>query len=206
MYAELGELGFTVIAIALDEVEAAREWIEAANPTYPCVIDVDHRVAEQYGIINVPTAIWIDEDDRIVRPPDMTPVNDLFKDFTGIESEVHHNQLRAWVRDGELPLSLDRVAEFQNQPSANDQLARLHRRVGAWLHRAGHDEAAAPHFERAQTLAPWDWTVHRGAMPLTGRDPFGPEFFDYVKNWNEAGAPGYSWGNSALRRDLATEE
>lgn len=168
------------------------------------MIDPDHLVAERYGFINVPTAIWIDEDDRIVRPPDMTPVNDLFKDFTGIESEVHHNQLRAWVRDDVLPLALDEVANHQGIATTDEQLARLHRRVGAWLHREGRDDDAREHFERARSLAPWDWTVHRGSMPLTGRDPFGQEFFDYVTSWNEAGSPGYTWGNAALRRDLAS--
>jgi hypothetical protein len=193
-----------VVAVALDEADAAREWIEAAAPSYPCVIDRDHVVAERYGFINVPTAIWIDEDNLIVRPPDSTPVNDLFKDFTGIDSEVHHNQLRAWVNDGTLPLALDEVARHQHVPTADDQLARLHRRIGAWLHRNGRDLEAVRHFERASALAPWDWTVQRGSMPLTGRDPFGQEFFDFVKSWNEAGAPGYSWGNAALRRDIAT--
>lgn len=206
MQRELADLGLTVVAVALDEHEAAREWIEAANPTYPCVIDRDHVVAERYGFINVPTAIWIDEDDRIVRPPDMTPVNDLFKDFTGIESEIHHDQLRAWVREGTLPLALDEVAEHQHPPTADDHLARLHRRIGAWLHRHGRDDDAARHFDRARTLAPWDWTVHRGSMPLTGQDPFGQAFFDYVKDWAAAGAPGYTWGNSVLRRGFAAGE
>jgi hypothetical protein len=191
-----------VVAVALDEPEASREWIEAAAPTFPCVIDPDHVVAERYGFVNVPTAIWIDEDDRIVRPPDMTPANDLFRDFTGIDSAVHHDQLRAWVRDGTLPLPLDAVVAHQNPPTADDQLARLHRRIGAFLHRTGRDDAAAAHLARAAGLAPWDWTIQRGGMPLTGRDPFGQEFFDFVKSWNEAGAPGYTWGNSALRRDL----
>ena len=89
---------------ALDEADAAREWIEAASPTFPCLLDPDHVVAERYGFINVPTAIWIDEDDRIVRPPDMTPADDTFKDFTGIDSSVHHDALRAWVRNGVLPI------------------------------------------------------------------------------------------------------
>jgi hypothetical protein len=205
LHRELEADGFTVVAVALDEADSAREWIEAAAPDYPCVVDCDHLVAERYGFVNVPTVIWIDEDDRIVRPPDIAPVNDLFRDFTGIDSSVHHDQLRAWVREGVVPLAEPDVAAHQNPPSDEQQRARLHRRIAAFLHRNGRDDAAARHFTEASRLAPWDWTIQRGCMPLTGRDPFGQEFFDFVKNWNEAGAPGYSWGNAALRRDLGTE-
>jgi hypothetical protein len=195
-----------VVAVALDEADAAREWIEAAAPTYPCVIDPDHLVAERYGFINVPTAIWIDEDDRIVRPPDMTPVNDLFRELTGIDSELHHAALRAWVRDGVPPVATDEVRANQSLPSEEHELARLHRRIGAVLRRAGDDTGAAEHFDRAGALAPWDWTIHRGTLPLRDKDPFGQDFFDYFQEWSEAGGPGYGWGNQALRTDLVGGE
>ena len=53
--------GFVVLAVALDEPGAARPFIEAAAPGYPCLIDREHRVAELFNMINVPTAVWIDE-------------------------------------------------------------------------------------------------------------------------------------------------
>ena len=157
-------------------------------------------MAERYGFINVPSAVWIDEDDRIVRPPDITPVNDLFKDFTGIDSELHHVALRAWVRDGIVPMPESDVAQLQSEPSEADESARLYRRVAAHLHRSGDDAGAARHFDQARQLAPWDWTIQRGSMPLSGRDPFGQEFFDFVERWSANGAPGYRFGNSVMRR------
>ena len=45
---------FTVIAVALDEPEAVRPWIESARPDHPCLIDRGHRVAELYHLTNVP--------------------------------------------------------------------------------------------------------------------------------------------------------
>jgi hypothetical protein len=51
-------------------------------------------------------------------------------------------------------------------------------RAVAWhLLQDGRAEAAEPHFERAAELAPKDWTIARGSMPLRGGNPFGPEFF-----------------------------
>jgi len=99
---------------------------------------------------------------------------------------VHHEQLREWVRDGVVPAARD-----IDTPTYKDQLARAERRLGAWLHRNGDDAAAERHFARAMELAPMDWTIRRGTLPMRGDDPFGQTFFDFVGEWVEAGAPGY---------------
>jgi hypothetical protein len=186
MHLELEPLGCEIVTIALDEVAAAREWVDAAAPTHLSLVDPEHVSAERLGIINIPTTVWIDEDDNVVRPPVIAPVNDLFKDFTGIDSAVHHDQLRAWVRDGVVP-----PVRTVDEPSYDDQLARAERRLGAWLHRSGDDAAAERHFARAMELAPMDWTIRRGTLPMRGDDPFGQTFFDFVAEWDEAGRPGY---------------
>jgi hypothetical protein len=191
IHAELAPHGFTVVAVALDEPDAAREWIEAAGATYPTLIDRDHLVAERYGLVNIPSAVWIDEDDRIVRPAAITPADDRFRSFTHIDSAVHHEKLRAWVRDGVRPLDEDAARARQLAPTAVEQLARAERRLGAWLRRAGHTEAAERHLRAADALAPMDWTIRRGSMPLRGGDPFGPEFFAFFQEWEAAGRPGY---------------
>ncbi|MBM3676129.1 MAG: thioredoxin family protein [Actinobacteria bacterium] len=181
-----------VVAVAFDDsVDAAREWVDAADPRpeYAVLLDREHLLGELYGIVNVPTVVWVDEDDRIVRPPVVAPGDDLFKDFTHIDSNVHHDQLRAWVREGTLPPQSDR--EHPVVPTEEEQVARVERSVGAHLARVGRRHAAERHFARAAELAPMNWTIRRGTLPLRGEDPFGSPFFAFVAEWEAAGSPGY---------------
>jgi len=69
---ELGPLGLTIVTVALDtDVEAARPFDEAANPTHPSLVDPSHRLVELFGITNVPFGLWVDETGTIVRPPEV---------------------------------------------------------------------------------------------------------------------------------------
>ena len=68
-----------VLSVAMDTPDAARPWIEAAKPTYPCLIDRDHHLADLYHLVNVPQAVWIDETGRIVRPPETAGATDGFR-------------------------------------------------------------------------------------------------------------------------------
>jgi hypothetical protein len=67
--------------------------------------------------------------------------------------------------------------KLQPAPSAASQLARAERALAWHLHQGGREEAAKRHFARAGELAPTDWNIRRGTMPILGEDPFGPEFF-----------------------------
>ena len=159
--------------------------------TYPVLVDRDHLVAELYGIVNVPTTIWIDEDGRIVRPPSIAPADNKFQDFTQIDAAVHNEALLAWVRDDVLPLDDDAVRARLDAPTTEVQQARAERRLGMHLLRAGHEEAGKRHLAVAMELAPADWTIHRGSMPVLGKDPFGQDFFDFYEQWEAAGRPDY---------------
>jgi hypothetical protein len=193
MHAELHEHGFTVITVALDRSpEDARPWIEAAAPQHPSLIDSEHVVADLYGIINVPTVIWIDEAGRIVRPNDVAFGSDLFKELTGIEAAPHLNALRAWVKEGTLPFDAGEARARQMLPTAREQLARAEFTLAWHLHRKGRTAAAERHFLRAGELSPDDFTIRRGSMPIRGIDPMtSPEFLALYTEWNERGRPYY---------------
>jgi len=212
LYKKLRGHGFVAIAVALDRsAEDARPWIEAAKPTHPSLIDVEHRVADLYNMVNVPTAVWIDERGRIVRPNDVAFGTDTFRHITGIEAARHLGALRAWVRGeaqpkasradmeipraergGEAPVMAAReVRALQPVPSQADQQARAEFGLGRWLAERGRGEAAERHFVRAGELAPHDFTIRRGTMPIRGIDPMGPAFRAMLEEWVGAGKSYY---------------
>lgn len=192
MYEELRGLGFTVITVAIDKsADDARPWIEAAKPTHPSLIDTTHVIADLYNIVNVPTILWIDERGRIVRPNDVAFGTDTFTHITGLRAATHLAALRAWVRGETAVLPEARVRALQSLPTDDDQRARAEFGLGEWLFNRGRTEAAARHFAKAGELAPHDFTIRRGTMPMRGIDPMGPQFREMLGSWVKAGNPYY---------------
>jgi len=182
-----------VITVALDRsAEDARPYIERASPSHPALVDSDHVVAHRYGLLNISTVVWIDEGGRIARPPSIEYGTNMFREFHGNDCEPHLAALRAWVRDGRAPsVQTDGDPPVQLVPTAEEQLARAEFGLAWHLWQRGAREAAERHFVRAGELAPFDWTIRRGSMPIRGQDPMGAEFFEMFREWTEAGRPDY---------------
>jgi tetratricopeptide (TPR) repeat protein len=192
------EAPFVVLAVALDHAAAARPWIEAAKPSYPCLIDDDHRVAELYNLVNVPQAVWIDEAGRIVRPGETAGMNDSFRgmDRKTFQMSEQANAERArvkkaymaavadWARRGAAsPHALDeaRVRARLQGPDAAVAEAHARFRLGLALVRAGQESEAAAQFEQAARLHPDSWAIWRRAAPKDGRGlASGPAFWARV--------------------------
>lgn len=180
---ELAEHDFGVVAVAIDErpddVSPFAEGID-----FPVLVDTDRRFADTYGLINVPTVIWLDADHRVVREPSPEFADDTFTEVHGVESGPHLEAVRRWVTTGEA----GDVALNDPYPSglSDDQRrARAEFRLALELARAGHDEAAARHVKIADELAPDDFTIWRAGMQLVGDDPFGAAFFERYTEWQQ---------------------
>jgi len=192
---ELADRDFAIIGVAVDEkAEDVTPFTD--NIAFPVLLDRDHVITERYDIRNVPTVVWIDEDDTIVRPNDVAFGSDMFKDFHHINSNPHHDALREWVTTGTPPMGHDDIVENVLVPDDDEQLARVHWRVAMFLYRDGRLDAANHHFDRAGELAPHDFTIRRSQMPLRGIDPFlSEEFIELYEEFNAAGRPGYGFGH-----------
>ena len=71
---------------------------KASAPKYPCLIDERHIVAERYGMVNVPTSVWIDEDGFMARPPEPAGASDMFRGMDRQTFEVPRDAAEAGKR------------------------------------------------------------------------------------------------------------
>lgn len=187
IHEELGPEGLVVLTVALDRsVDDARPYVAAARATHPSLVDTEHRVADLYHMVNVPTVVWIDEAGRIVRPQDVHYVSNDFASVTRFHNRKPLNALRAWVR-GEAPAYPGDVRADTKVPTEADQEARAAFALAWWLAQQGRAEAAEQWFVRAGELAPGDFNIRRGSMPIRGINPSGPQFFQMVADWRAAG-------------------
>jgi tetratricopeptide (TPR) repeat protein len=229
LYREFADRNFTIVAVAFDAggPDAVREFIRprepilvpapmraimswsaeqydgAAAPTYPCLIDERHVVAELYDMKNVPMAVWIDEDGRIVRPPEPAGATDGFrsmdrKTFTlpdevaeaGRASRARYvAALRDWIERGSqsrFALSEDEARGRVAGPTASDALAAANFKLGHYLRERGEPDRAKPYFDEAVRLCPDRWTYFRQALQLeeVGKAS-GPEFVAKLRSLGE---------------------
>ena len=179
LYEELKDQNFVVIAVAMDSrVDAARPWIEAAKPSYPALIDWDHRLSDLYNMVNVPQAVWIDEDGRIVRPTENAGAYESFrsldmKTMTIPEDKMtiaanakatYVNAIRDWVRlgpDSSHAYSADQANAQTPVPSNDIAQAHVQFRLGQFLLRHGREVEGRKHLAEASRLHPASWNIWR---------------------------------------------
>jgi hypothetical protein len=170
----------------------------AAAPTYPCLIDERHIVAELYNMSNVPMAVWIDEQGQIVRPAEAAGASDGFRTMDRATFQMapavaakgkaarqrYVDAIRDWVARGEQSAYVLQPAETRGRvqgASATEALAMANFHLGQYLFEQGHQQEAQTYFDRAKELCPERWHLVRQALELTGvGNASGPEFFAVV--------------------------
>jgi hypothetical protein len=176
IYEQLRNQDFEIISVAQDTNGAkdAGPWIAAARPSYVVLIDETHSVSKLYGMVNVPTGVWIDEAGKIVRPPEVAFVDDRFKDFSGLDSAPYLNALRDWVRKG------DKSVYRMSSGQLHEKLTEFG--LGEYLYKSGHANEAVPHFKEAQRLNPKSWNYKRQAYALSdAQRDYGTTFPEEVR-------------------------
>jgi hypothetical protein len=178
------------VTVALDvRPEHTYQWIDAARPTHPSLIDTTHVTDELFGFINIPMAVWIDEERNIVRPAEgasieRSPLRDMeipdglpdrlermLREVKKIPDNAadYRAAILDWVRRGsDSPFALaPEEVIARSQPRGDDEArAAACFELGEYLLRTiGHD-AAVPWWREAHRLYPSNWTYKRQAWTL----------------------------------------
>lgn len=195
---DLKDQPFTLLAVALDRADAARPWVEAARAGFPCLVDETHHVADLFQLVNVPQAVWIDEQGRVVRPPESAGANDAFRRMnrdTGALApelaaerqrvrELYLAAVKDWVRHGvQAANALDARAAAARMPRPDDAVAEAHARyrLGLQLLQQGQAAEGEAQLAQATQLHPQSWAMWRHAAPKNERGfASGPAFWARV--------------------------
>ena len=197
-----------MVTVALDiNPEHAKPWIALASPTHPSLIDTTHITDELFGFINVPMAVWIDENGMLVRPAEAASIErsalrdqevptglpprieQMYREVKSIpdDSEGYRSAILDWARNGaasKYAMTPEEVVAASQPVSSNQARAAACFALGEYLHRTvGHD-AAVPWWREAHALYPENWTYKRQAWTLV-TTPEGATENDLMQGPNE---------------------
>jgi hypothetical protein len=190
---ELAPKGFELVTVGLDTLggDGCRRFIEAANPKHPSLIDQYHVLADLFGVINIPSSVWINEQGVIVRPAEAAPappsdnrapridmpqeIPQRFAEMMGEAMKIpnhakdYHAALQDWVEKGSksrFALSPDEVIARSRPRDSDRARGHAHFALASELELMGAHEAAIKHFREAHRLVPESWTFRRQAWSL----------------------------------------
>jgi hypothetical protein len=171
---------FVTVGLEMGGADVLRPFIEDAQPQHPSLIDQTHRMDALFGVTNIPSGIWINEEGVIVRPhesavppPVMRPDSDgelkpwgMGGGF-GFDANRYAEMVRDWAEKGdksEYALSPADVIARSHPQTREVSEAAAHFELAQHLWRQeGFSERALAHFSGAHTLQPDNITYKRQA-------------------------------------------
>jgi tetratricopeptide (TPR) repeat protein len=197
LFAELKNKNFEILSIAQDTggVKDAGPWITKSPLEYTVLIDENQLVTRLYDMVNVPTAVWIDEKGRLVRPNETAYIDNRYKVFHGMDAEEYLNAIRDWAANGEksqFVLNEKEMRERLAPQKPEHAMAATEFALAEFLSHKGLAQDAIPHYKEAQRLNPDNWNYKRQAWALTNADSdYGTNFGKEVQKIQQAGKPYY---------------
>ena len=166
------------------ELEAAQPWVDEALPTFVTLIDKNHQLSSLYNMVNVPQAVWIDEDGKIVRPTESGGSIDILREFDleimGFKPEAMERAAAAkatytaavkdWAINGnESPYVFDSdAARVLVEPMTNDMaMAHTKFQLGQYLLQNRRGGEADRLFSECRDLHPSSWNIFRQTTEKT---------------------------------------
>jgi tetratricopeptide (TPR) repeat protein len=158
------------------------------------LIDEKHLVTRLYDMVNVPTAVWINEKGRIVRPNEVAYVDNRYTGMHRLQAEEYLDALRDWAANGDrsvFVLSEKELKERLAPQNPDWAQAAAEFALAEYLYRNGQTAASIRHYKEAQRLNPESWNYKRQAWALSDAErDYGTSFMKEVQKLN--GRPYYA--------------
>jgi hypothetical protein len=158
--------------------------------------------------VNVPQAVWIDEEGKIVRPPE-TPGAAMSFNLGKLRKirRLYCDALRDWAAKGEQSeYALSSSEARAHLPNSSPEIALAHANfhLGRHLWEAGSRDEAALFLRAAVDLHPDSWNFFRQMKNLEHiLGSAGPEFMGRVRRFNKAGGEYYPLPDMASMKEFA---
>ena len=174
-----------IVSVAMDaEIEAARPWVEEASPSYVTLIDQHHLLSSLYNMVNVPQAVWIDEDGRIVRPTESGGSIDILREFdleagafkpdamerAGAAKATYMEAVKHWAvngADSPYVFSPQQAREHVTPLSGDVMLAHGKFQLAQYLASIGRRDESERLFAECRDLHPDSWNIFRQTTEKT---------------------------------------
>ncbi len=189
------------MSIETDGADASREFIEAASPEHPSLLDRDHQLERLFGVVNIPNVVWIDEAGMVVRPAEpgwagpaeypewlASIMEERSKEAeaegkdpmaalrAGQDRDSYADAIRDWAEHGaasQYAMTPSEAIEASQPRGAGESAAAAHFELGQALWRSGDRDGAFAHWRETHRLAPSTWTYKRQAWSLVGNEAMG---------------------------------
>ncbi len=115
-------------------------------------------------MVNVPTAVWVDEEGRILRHDEDAYSKSYKAGQLTFGNDIYRPAVYDWVRKGAASRYLQSPEELLRQiPRRSDAeaLAEPLFRLGVYFYLEGESERANKYWDEAQALNPASWNYHR---------------------------------------------
>ena len=200
IYEELNDPNFVIISAAQDTggEAVAGPIFDAAKATYVQVVDEDHIISSVFNFVNVPSAVWIDEEGRIVRIDEGTYAK-VHQFGEGEQAflfgtNVYSPALKDWVAkgaDSAYLQSASTVASNVRAHSADQLKADAAFRLGNLFRAHGAKKKAEHYWAMARYLNPDSINFFRQNLTLTEEGSGGETFRNLMGEYVSQGKPFY---------------
>ena len=160
-------------------VAVAKPFYDAAKAEYKALVDVNHTVSSLYDKVNVPTAVWIDEQGKIVRHDEDAYSKSYTMGSYKFGNDIYRPAIYDWVKNGAASKYVqDPKTVMAHLPKRgdNEMLAEANFKLGVFFYTQGDRERANKYWDEAQRLNPESWNYHRQDWSFLEQN-------ETMKNW-----------------------